>query len=138
MHVVVRYVMSCMKKNSLQQSMLYLSCVVTGLLVFTAIAVLPSCLCLPLSHQKSTTVFCMCFTVRNTSLFSCFVLCSCNPGYLGPTCSNVCAKNKYGLNCASTCTCQNDAICSPLDGTCTCLAGWAGSKPPPCMLQVFV
>jgi hypothetical protein len=52
--------------------------------------------------------------------------CSCPAGFTGPACLTACSGNKYGPNCARTCTCHNGASCDPVTGKCNCTAGWQG------------
>lgn len=40
----------------------------------------------------------------------------------------ICPEGTFGLNCTNNCTCENGAICSPIDGSCTCSPGWMGEK----------
>lgn len=54
--------------------------------------------------------------------------CDCPPGYKGNNCDELCEEGRYGINCHQICSCENNATCSPFDGTCTCLAGWSGEK----------
>lgn len=41
----------------------------------------------------------------------------------GTDCSTPCPLGRYGINCSSRCGCKNDAVCSPVDGSCICKAG---------------
>ena len=43
-------------------------------------------------------------------------------------CITECPQGKYGMNCASTCTCNphRTVSCDKVDGTCSCKAGWEG------------
>ena len=38
-----------------------------------------------------------------------------------------CSEGSYGLDCASTCECQNNATCDFVSGSCSCTAGWFGT-----------
>ena len=42
------------------------------------------------------------------------------------SCSQKCQSGKFGTNCSRACSCQNGALCSFMDGSCTCTAGWQG------------
>ena len=39
----------------------------------------------------------------------------------------VCPTGTYGQDCSMTCKCKNSAACNPVDGTCTCTAGYTGA-----------
>ena len=41
-----------------------------------------------------------------------------------------CPYNKYGMKCASTCSCNftNTVRCDNVDGSCTCKQGWKGGN----------
>ena len=52
--------------------------------------------------------------------------CSCEAGYHGPSCEEVCPPNKYGMNCNKSCQCQNSAPCDSRTGICNCTSGWMG------------
>lgn len=41
----------------------------------------------------------------------------------GAACGTPCLLGTYGINCSSVCNCKNEAICSPVDGSCACKAG---------------
>lgn len=41
----------------------------------------------------------------------------------GADCGTPCLPGTYGVNCSSVCNCKNEAICSPVDGSCACKAG---------------
>ena len=59
--------------------------------------------------------------------------CSCEAGYHGPSCEEVCPPNKYGMNCNKSCQCQNSAPCDSRTGICNCTSGWMGQhcdRPP--------
>ena len=43
-------------------------------------------------------------------------------------CENKCPYGTYGFYCSRTCQCQNSAICSHIDGSCACAAGWQGRQ----------
>ncbi|KAG2462613.1 MEG10 protein, partial [Polypterus senegalus] len=58
--------------------------------------------------------------------------CDCDPGYMGPLCSEGCPAGHYGKHCTSICKCFNGSSCNSVDGSCTCLPGWTGSD---CMLR---
>jgi hypothetical protein len=49
--------------------------------------------------------------------------CDCKPGWDGKMCSRPCPFYMYGKGCHNTCSCKNDAQCSPINGTCICAAG---------------
>ena len=56
-----------------------------------------------------------------------FALCrSCAAGYRGDNCDTLCKEGTYGKGCENKCQCQNNAECSPFDGTCTCTGRWTG------------
>lgn len=42
--------------------------------------------------------------------------------------SPACPRGRYGLQCRSTCSCQNGALCDPADGSCKCGLGWTGPR----------
>nr|XP_022311822.1 receptor-type tyrosine-protein phosphatase T-like [Crassostrea virginica]XP_022311823.1 receptor-type tyrosine-protein phosphatase T-like [Crassostrea virginica]XP_022311824.1 receptor-type tyrosine-protein phosphatase T-like [Crassostrea virginica] len=43
----------------------------------------------------------------------------CVPGYQGPTCNQVCARQTYGLECSEFCgNCSNGETCHHVNGTC--------------------
>ena len=53
--------------------------------------------------------------------------CSCDPGFSGPTCSEVgCKDGNWGPNCANPCPCLENGHCEPNTGKCICLPGWQG------------
>ncbi len=37
-----------------------------------------------------------------------------------------CPEHKWGPNCSNSCPCLNGAKCDPVNGSCTCTAGWKG------------
>eukprot|EP00057_Strongylocentrotus_purpuratus_P013953 XP_011668427.1 PREDICTED: multiple epidermal growth factor-like domains protein 10 [Strongylocentrotus purpuratus] len=42
------------------------------------------------------------------------------------TCHDYCPEGTYGPNCANQCQCQNNGVCNPATGKCTCKPGWKG------------
>lgn len=40
--------------------------------------------------------------------------------------STACPEHKWGPNCSNSCPCLNGAKCDPVNGSCTCTAGWKG------------
>ena len=53
--------------------------------------------------------------------------CSCDPGFSGPTCSEVgCKDGNWGPDCANPCPCLENGRCEPNTGKCICLPGWEG------------
>uniref|UniRef100_A0A8C6Y139 EGF-like domain-containing protein n=1 Tax=Naja naja TaxID=35670 RepID=A0A8C6Y139_NAJNA len=50
------------------------------------------------------------------------------PGWQGVDCSAPCSAGTWGAGCNQTCLCANGATCEPIDGGCTCVAGWQGSQ----------
>uniref|UniRef100_A0A3Q4H4Y9 Multiple EGF like domains 11 n=1 Tax=Neolamprologus brichardi TaxID=32507 RepID=A0A3Q4H4Y9_NEOBR len=55
------------------------------------------------------------------SVPSCLLLCD-----QGDDCSISCLAGLYGINCSSSCSCQNEISCSHIDGSCICGEGWQG------------
>ena len=49
-------------------------------------------------------------------------------------CVLACPEGQYGVECMQQCRCENAASCSPVDGTCTCTAGWTGQF---CQLRMY-
>ena len=43
-------------------------------------------------------------------------------------CQEQCPYGKFGLNCASSCQCENGGTCDPVDGSCACPEGWTGQR----------
>ena len=37
-----------------------------------------------------------------------------------------CPQGRFGAQCLSQCSCENNATCSPRDGECYCQSGWTG------------
>ena len=37
-----------------------------------------------------------------------------------------CPEDRYGVQCLNLCACENQAVCSPANGQCTCTPGWTG------------
>lgn len=65
-------------------------------------------------------------------MFTCLTLYSCDPhsgacnckaGWDVRSCSRPCPMPTYGLGCKQKCNCKNNALCSPVDGSCICAAG---------------
>ncbi|XP_025082446.1 uncharacterized protein LOC112557056 isoform X3 [Pomacea canaliculata] len=57
-------------------------------------------------------------------------LCSCYSGFFksNQTCLE-CAEGFYGASCASACSCSvNTVSCNKTTGSCTCKAGWTGTR----------
>ena len=53
--------------------------------------------------------------------------CSCDPGFSGPTCSEVgCKDGNWGPDCVNPCPCLENGRCEPNTGKCICLPGWEG------------
>ena len=52
------------------------------------------------------------------------------PPSQGEVCAVPCAAGTYGANCSSVCSCDNGAVCSPVDGSCTCKEGNVPASPP--------
>jgi hypothetical protein len=40
--------------------------------------------------------------------------------------NSACPEHKWGPNCSNSCPCLNGAKCDPVNGSCTCTAGWKG------------
>lgn len=38
-----------------------------------------------------------------------------------------CPLGKFGYKCQENCQCQNGALCDPVNGACSCTAGWQGT-----------
>ena len=43
------------------------------------------------------------------------------------SCDQLCPDGTYGFYCSGLCGCQNNGVCSHMDGSCTCLDGWRGA-----------
>lgn len=43
-------------------------------------------------------------------------------------CDLKCPSGRYGPNCLSNCTCQNNATCNSDTGECSCADGWTGTN----------
>ena len=54
--------------------------------------------------------------------------CTCQTGYSGLTCHNLCPGGSFGLRCASTCQCMVNTTksCDPFNGSCDCHDMWMG------------
>ncbi|XP_072048085.1 uncharacterized protein [Amphiura filiformis] len=53
--------------------------------------------------------------------------CSCKSGYNGDGINcTACTSGKYGIECQETCTCITGALCSRIDGICTCTQTFEG------------
>ncbi|XP_013392587.1 N-acetylglucosamine-1-phosphodiester alpha-N-acetylglucosaminidase [Lingula anatina] len=52
--------------------------------------------------------------------------CDCHKGWLGEQCNEPCTEHRYGYQCSEQCRCQNNATCSPVDGSCVCKPGYTG------------
>lgn len=56
-------------------------------------------------------------------------VCSCNPGFSGPTCNEVgCPGGNWGPDCSEECLCENGARCEPHTGQCLCPPGFTGER----------
>ena len=44
------------------------------------------------------------------------------------SCDQLCPYGTYGSYCRGSCGCQNDGVCSYVDGSCSCLHGWHGAS----------
>ena len=53
-------------------------------------------------------------------------LCTCRPGFQGPSCEYQCPNGYYGQNCSQICQCVYGS-CNPASGSCTCNPGFTGS-----------
>ncbi|GLH01588.1 Down syndrome cell adhesion molecule-like protein Dscam2, partial [Gryllus bimaculatus] len=58
--------------------------------------------------------------------------CVCPTGFAGPTCTEACGPNHFGLNCSGTCSsfqdgCKNIIFCN-ITHNCSCAAGFTGNK----------
>lgn len=38
-----------------------------------------------------------------------------------------CPSGSHGYKCLEDCQCQNGALCDPVNGACSCTAGWQGT-----------
>ena len=38
-----------------------------------------------------------------------------------------CPSGSHGYECLEDCQCQNGALCDPVNGACSCAAGWQGT-----------
>ena len=67
----------------------------------------------------------LCRSCSETSLlvFSLCMYFRCRPGWTGLDCQFPCPKNKYGVDCNQTCSC-NHGTCSPEHGQCQCDPGY--------------
>ncbi|CAG0898556.1 unnamed protein product [Darwinula stevensoni] len=78
--------------------------------------------------------------------------CTCQPGYIGRTCDEVCPIGQFGNDCQQNCTCENHSGCSHINGPsylhlptlkyissdCLCLPGWRGDMcEKPCLEGTF-
>ena len=52
--------------------------------------------------------------------------CNCKPGWTGQDCSRPCPINTFGEDCSKECSCENEALCDPVNGRCICSAGKYG------------
>ncbi|XP_019622589.1 PREDICTED: multiple epidermal growth factor-like domains protein 11 [Branchiostoma belcheri] len=54
--------------------------------------------------------------------------CVCVDGWRGERCDSNCAPDRWGANCAQTCTCENSGTCHATQGTCECAPGFMGDR----------
>lgn len=53
-------------------------------------------------------------------------MCTCQQGWFGHQCDQLCDPNKWGVNCTLDCLCKNEATCNTNTGTCKCSNGYIG------------
>lgn len=68
-----------------------------------------------LGHLLKIQLYCLIFLEEFLDSVYCIIQ--------GADCGTPCLPGTYGVNCSSVCNCKNEAICSPVDGSCTCKAG---------------
>jgi len=74
--------------------------------------------------HNSTNIFHLLITI-----LLCFYeigVCVCESGSTDKDCEKVCPPGTYGIDCNSTCRCQNESKCRDVDGICLCGPGFSG------------
>ncbi|CAC5415249.1 unnamed protein product [Mytilus coruscus] len=54
--------------------------------------------------------------------------CVCQGGFTGNKCDIECPSGHFGVNCTEQCDCPYNAVCNPIDGTCSCPIGYFSPK----------
>ncbi|XP_066285873.1 proto-oncogene tyrosine-protein kinase receptor Ret-like [Branchiostoma lanceolatum] len=67
-----------------------------------------------------------CLCTKELSGKSCQNFYPCPPGFHGDKCEHDCAPGSFGLNCSRDCSCQKNASCDPVNGSCICAEGQSG------------